>query len=120
MSLETDTPILLEDFIADPAPFFSIESTVGSTHPLTTVAGQKVLVTAKGDFTGTSGNIFIYLKYNGVTKDTVQIRGGSLDYTPFCLQYVEVPGVGTEDITVESSSGGLGRVVITVQKLLIA
>lgn len=110
------------DFIGNPAPFLSIESTSGSTHSLTTVANQKVLVIAKGNLQGTGDAVAINLKYNGVTKDTVTVRPSSSSHRDaFCLMYTEVPGAATQNITVEedSVSGTLENVVIIVIKLLV-
>src|SRR3990167_456011 len=56
---------------------FSIETTIGTTsatHSLTTVAGQRVIVWAKGNYTASSGSNTVYLKYNGVTKDEADLN----------------------------------------------
>lgn len=97
----------------------SIEVTVGTTHSLTTVAGQKVLVFAKGDITdGTGTGRTIALQYNAVTKDSVGSNtGGSATRSPFALMYTETPGAATQNVTVSTSGGSLANVVIVVVKL---
>ena len=121
MPIATGSTILASDLKGNPAPFYSIEETVGTTHSLTTVANQKVLVIVKGDFTGSSNQQTISLKYDGVDKDTVEVRHSSASngFLPFTLMYTEVPGAATKNITVTVSVGTIARVRITVQKLLI-
>lgn len=90
----------------------TIETTTGTTHSLTTTAGQKVIVWAKGQ----TGEATITLKYGGVTKDTVACSDGGDSWHatfPFALQYTETPGAGTADVVV---SGG-SNVVIIVMKI---
>ena len=99
----------------------TIETTTGVTHSLTTTAGQRVIVWAKGQSTWTSSGTYshaLYLNYNGVQKDTVSVGldgDGSPASIPFSLMYTETPGAGTNDITVTASAGGLSNVVIIVQ-----
>lgn len=120
MTIATGQNIDASDFVGNPAPFLSIESTSGATHSLTTVANQKVLVFAKGDYTGSSSDINVVLAYNGVNKDVVTIDPDvSGANTPFCLMYQEIPGAGTQNVTVSVSSGSLNNVVIMVIKLLV-
>lgn len=117
--IQAGDPIEPSNFIGNPAPFFSIEHTVGTTHSLTTVANQKVVVTAKGRVVGSSVDMSVTLLYDGVAKDSVVVRTGNNNYgASWCLTYVETPGAATEDITV-TSSNSLSEVKITVQKLLI-
>ena len=99
---------------------FSVETTTGTTHALTTVANQQVLVSAKGVVVATSTVNTVTLKYNGVTKDTVTVGGtgaGTNLNSAFSLMYTETPGAGTQNVTVETSGGTLSNVVIVVQKL---
>lgn len=95
----------------------TIETTTGVTHSLTTTAGQKVIVWAKGDYSGSASSDSVVLKYNGVTKDTVAIDGidASNESNAFALMYTETPGAGTHNVTV-TSGYGLGNVVIIVLK----
>lgn len=97
----------------------SFESTAGATHSLTTIAGQSVMVSAKGSITGTDAQITLSLKYNGVTKDSLTFRAqdATNDYSSFSLMYTETPGADTQDITVTTSAGTLGNVVIMVIKI---
>lgn len=120
MSIVNGGVVEATDFVGNPAPFFSIETTTGTTHSLTTVANQRVVVFVKGGFTGTSSLATIELKYNGVTKDSVpmQISASGDDYS-FALMYSEVPGAGTQNITVTATLGTISNVKIVVQKLLI-
>lgn len=99
---------------------FSVETTAGTTHALTTVASQQVLVTAKGVVVATNAVNTVTLKYNGVTKDTVTVGGtgaGASLNSAFALMYTETPGAATQNVTVETSGGTLSNVVIVVQKL---
>lgn len=120
MSVETGQEGLAEDFIGNPAPFLSFETTAGATHSLTTVANQRVIVWAKGDETDDGAGGTVVLSYNGVQKDVVGIKVGSTQKNPFALMYTEIPGAGTHDITVtETGSTTLSNVVIMVCKLLV-
>ena len=122
MTLVTGQPIVIADLVANPAPFFSIETGTGTTYSLTTVANQKVVVFVSGQVTGASTGITatLSLKYNGVTKHTT-VAGviASGDASPFALQYSEIPGAGTQNITVTTSAGTLSNVSIIVLKLLV-
>lgn len=121
MAIITGQNVDPDDFIGNPAPFFSIENTVGTTHSLTTVANQKVLVIAKGYFTGSDNQQTISLQYNGVTKDSVIVRHSytTSGYIPFCLMWVDTPGAATQNITVTTGGGSIGSVSISVLKLLV-
>ncbi len=99
----------------------AIETTTGVTHSLTTVAGQRVLVFAKGNITHALNGEAprnMYLNYNGVQKDTVRGASdsdGTSAATPFFMMYTETPGAATQNITV-TSDAALENVVITVIK----
>ncbi len=94
-----------------------IYSVQGDTLSLTTLAGEVVTVWAKGDVIGGAVPTIIELKYNGVTKDTVDIDVGTATNTgvPFALEYTETPGALTHDITVTTDLGTLENVVIIAQ-----
>lgn len=98
----------------------SVVSSSTTTLSLTTLAGQRVVVMAKGTSQPGSAASFsdtILLKYNGVTKDTVTIAGdtdATVPYYGFSLMYTEVPGAGTHDITVTCGSS-VSDVVIIAQ-----
>jgi len=95
-----------------------VEVTTGVTHSLTTVAGQKVVVIAKGNLTPGTSSRNVLLNYNAVQKDIVVIRqAAATDVIPFCLQYTETPGAATQNITVTTSGGSLANVVILVFKI---
>jgi len=97
----------------------TIETTSGTTHSLTTLANQKVVVIVKGWLGPVTSNTThtLTLKYNTVTKDTVQIcESSNLGRIPFCMQYTETPGAATQNITVETSGPILNDVVIIVMK----
>jgi hypothetical protein len=97
----------------------SSETTSGVTHALTTTAGQRVIVWAKGYKDG-DNNATITLKYNGVTKDTLYLGNGGGSYwseMPFALMYTESPAAGTRNITVETTAGSINNVVIIVMKI---
>lgn len=101
----------------------TIETTTGTTHSLTTVAGEKVIVWAKGNIVwGGDNNGSATLKYNTVTKDTIlykQDSGSGSDWElPFAMMYTETPGAATQNITVEEADGStLSNVVIIVMKI---
>lgn len=98
-----------------------ISQTTGTTHSLTTIAGERVMVWAKGNFNQTSAgatSVTVTLKYGGVTKDTiVPYNENTTRNCTFALMYTEIPGAATADITVELSggNGALANVVIMVQ-----
>ena len=101
-----------------PSGAITIETTTGTTHSLTTTAGQKVIVLAKGNLNQTGGTeITVTLKYNTVTKDTVSIQGSSSHKDAFALMYTEIPGAATQNITVETGSESIANVVIIVMKI---
>lgn len=97
----------------------TVEVTAGATASLTTVAGQTVIVWAKGTVDSNNNGRTMTLKYNGVTKDTVVVDGGlaGTSQLAFALMYTEVPGAGTQNITVAASIGSLTNVVIMVLKI---
>lgn len=100
----------------------SVEITAGTTHSLTTLAGQRVIVIAKGHvlLNGGPGSTVTTLAYNGVSKDTVtagENSTSSTSYHPFCLLYTEIPGAATQNVTVTGSSYSPSNVKILVIKL---
>lgn len=92
----------------------SVERTVGTTHSLTTVAGQKVTVIASGWHQSAGTDSTLNLKYNGVTKASATFKLGNTQRCGFCLQYQEVPGAATQNITVADADAN--EVTITVIK----
>lgn len=82
-----------------------IEITTGTTHSLTTVAGETVIVWACGvNNTSNWSNQTVSLKYNGVAKHTItHDETDNEGKTPFSLMYSEIPGAATANITIESS-----------------
>lgn len=99
---------------------FTIETTAGATHSLTTTAGQTVVVWAKGSATnGSDSTSTVLLNYNGVQKDTVSVgypSSGGNKPSPFSLMYTETPGAATANITV-TTGGTASDVVIIVMKI---
>jgi hypothetical protein len=99
----------------------TIETTTGTTHSLTTVAGEIVIVWAKGELHAVAagaGSRTIYLNYNGVQKDVVvAYNENTTTYRPFSLMYTETPGAATQNITVTSSADVIANVVIIVMKI---
>lgn len=96
MSIETGEDIKASDFVGNPAPFLSIETTVGTTHSLTTIANQKCLITVTGDvfLSGATINATINLKYNSVIKASITGGRGSTGNAcqhAFCAQTVITP-----------------------------
>lgn len=105
------TPAKLQTFLNDA---IVIETTTGVTHSLTTIAGEKVIVWAKGDV---SYNTTTKLNYNGVQKDIATATSNNgIEITPFALMYTETPGAATQNITV-TSTGSVTNVVIIVMKV---
>lgn len=94
----------------------SIETTTGTTHSLTTTAGQVVVVWVKGTISNNGSNSSVLLKYNSVTKDTITTINTTVDQS-FALMYTEIPGAATADITVTTGFGSLTNVVIIVMKI---
>jgi hypothetical protein len=100
-----------------------IETTSGTTHSLTTVTGERVMVWAKGFVKLSSGGSTqetVSLLYNAVSKDSTGFgvdNDGNEGWYPFSLMYTEIPTAGTQNITVTTSSGTLTDVVIMVQKI---
>ncbi len=94
----------------------TVETTTGTTHSLATVAGQLVLVWAKGNNSAGAAST-ITLKYNTVTKDTVTVGDNGGNAVPFSLFYTETPGAATQNITVEASAGTNLNVTILVVKI---
>lgn len=94
---------------------FTVEVNTTGTYSLTTTAGQRVIVYAKGS-TGTfsTGVDTTYtLNYNGVQKDIVTLRAaGASQKTSFALMYTEIPGAATANITL---SGGNEIVMIIIK-----
>jgi hypothetical protein len=115
---DSSTKIATTAFVFANASPITIETTTGTTHSLTTTAGQKVIVWAKGNMTSGDSSLHTFtLKYNSVTKDTVTCDpSSSSEYLPFSLMYTETPGAGTQNITVESDVS-IGNVVIIVMKI---
>jgi hypothetical protein len=93
----------------------------GNTLAVTTIAGQRILVWAKGNLPSSVDNftVTMTLQYNGVTKDTVVMKEtantGSSAY-PFALMYTETPGAATHNIVVVSDGAAPDNVVIMVLK----
>lgn len=99
----------------------TIETTTGVTHSLTTTAGQKVVVWAKGNILfSTNVDTTCLLAYNGVTKDTTAHKVDASGVTrrhAFALMYTETPGAATQNVTVTAGAGTLENVVIIVMKI---
>jgi hypothetical protein len=110
------TPDSPTDPIAMGSNAIVIETTAGVTHSLTTIAGQVVVVWAKGVVSNNGGAASVTLKYNTVTKDTITTINTSVDQS-FSLIYTETPGAATANITVETSYGSLSNVKIIVMKI---
>jgi hypothetical protein len=107
-----------DDITAATGNAITAETTAGETHSLTTVAGEVVMVWAKGSYTGTSTASVISISYNAVEKDRVTIDPvNSGDKSVFSLMYTETPGAATANITVAISSGSLSDVDIMVMKI---
>ena len=88
----------------------------GTTLSLTTLADEVVTVWAKGVTQSSGSDVTIDLKYNGVIKDTVVTKNFSTNnYDSFSLEYTEIPGAATHDITVVADNGALVNVVIIAQ-----
>lgn len=109
-------PATLLAFLRD-----AVEITTGTTHSLTTTAGQRVIVFATGGYTSAAAATHTAsILYNGVTKQsfvTNRTNSSNPDGGSFALIYTEIPGAATADITVTLSSGTLDGVKIMVIKI---
>lgn len=94
----------------------SIESTSGTTHSLTTVAGQKVTVFAFFQWTGIGSGATLSLAYNAVTKHSMSVTGDNTWGHSGCLSYSEVPGAATANITVSAPSGANCQIIVIKTK----
>lgn len=85
---------------------FTVVETTTSPYSLTTTAGQRVIVFARGVYTTTGGGAVSYnLTYNGVTKDTVTVQlGAGADRNVFSLMYTEIPGAATANVAISGGS----------------
>ena len=113
----------IESSQGDNTDLISHEQTDGVSHALTTVAGQRVMVFVTGNINITNAVGTVTLKYNGVTKDTVLAGGtgaGASQRAAFAMQYSEIPGAATQNITVATSSGSVENCIIRVIKLMSA
>lgn len=120
MSIQNGDTIDASDFVANPSEFFSIESSAGASHSLTTNGKQRVLVFASGRVSGDNNDMTVTLRYNGVGKHAVTLRSGVSSYgIAFSLMYTEIPAAGTQNITVTTNLGSVSDVVITVLKLRV-
>lgn len=115
---DSSTKIATTAFVFANASPITIETTTGTTHSLTTTAGQRVIVWAKGRSADVSSNTDILLNYNSVQKDIVSLgedgsSGGNI--FPFALMYTETPGAATQNITI--TGGSVSEAVIIVMKI---
>lgn len=115
---DNSTKLATTAYVDAAASTVVIETTTGTTHSLTTTAGQVVVVWAKGTLTEGAGANTVTLSYNSVTKDTVVVNvAADGDKFAFALMYTETPGAATQNITVATSAGTLSNVVIIVMKI---
>lgn len=118
---DSSTKIATTAFVAAAAGVLTIETTSGTTHSLTTTAGQRVMVWAKCSVEGgTSGDITVTLAYNSVAKDTATGDDDNITANfkyPYALMYTETPGAATANITLSTSFGSIVQPVIMVLKI---
>lgn len=95
----------------------SVESTLGVSHALTTVASQVVVVWASGNLNNGTSDQTVTLLYNGVAKHALTIGAGSGPSVGFTGIYTETPGAATANITVTTTGGDLENVRILVMKI---
>lgn len=97
----------------------SVQVASAATLSVTTTAGQRIICWAKGDL-ASSGSVAVTvtIKYNTTVKDTITIDqsdNGGVGWTvPFTGMYSEVPGAGTQNITINTSGGSINNPVIMV------
>lgn len=98
-----------------------VETTVGATHSLTTLAGQIVMVFGFCDVEqGHFGNEVVTLSYNSVTKDTAQSDDDNISANirlSYALAYTETPGAATANIVLASGTGTIQNPRIFVLKI---
>jgi len=93
----------------------TIEYTASTTHSLTTVADQKIIVWARGVQSNFAGSKTITLKYNGVTKDSIAYNSTAVGVVS--LMYTDTPGAGTHDIVLATDVGNISDGLIIVLKI---
>ena len=110
--------------IGNPGGLISFESTAAVTHSLTTIANQKVIVWATASvFQPGAATATMQLQYNSVSKNQITLDPSSNvtnDTWPFALMYTEIPGAGTQNVTIVASAGTLQDANIIVCKLQVA
>ncbi len=116
---DNTTAVATTAFVTAAASPITVETTTGTTHSLTTTAGQKVIVWAKGSVADNANDRTILLKYNGVTKDTtvVDAGGGGTSDLAWSAMYTETPGAATQNVTVTCATGSLFNTVIIIMKI---
>lgn len=105
----------------DNTDLIAFESTDGVSHSLTTVAGQRVLVRVTGNVNVTNAVATVTVLDNGVSKQTVNAGGtgaGGSQRAGFAMEYTELRGAVTANITVTTSIGSIENCIITVTKLM--
>jgi hypothetical protein len=99
----------------------SVSSANGVALPLTTSAGDKVVVWAKGLITGTTNVSSVALMYNGVIKDVISLsQSADFNTNPltFSLMYSEVPGAQSASIMTSVVSNIGGTTILSNVKIL--
>lgn len=109
----------LAGLIGNPGNFVSIDVASGATYSLTTVANQKVFVLAVITGDGSGGFTTARLKYNAVDKDTRDVGYYSPEAWTAVLMYSEIPGAGTQNVTVTMDAGTVTNCRMVIVKLKI-
>lgn len=92
----------IKTYITNSGGGITVYTSNTTTLSLTTTAGQRVVVWAKGySSSSQAGSLgYVYLNYNGVEKDRVYATSSGPKV--FSLMYTETPGAGTYNITITS------------------
>lgn len=99
---------------------FTVSSVANAALALTTTATDTVQVFSKGYATGSNAASSVAVLYNGVVKDSVEIKQAAAgDVVPFSLMYAETPGAGTHNVQTSVVAGvsSILGVVIIINKI---
>jgi hypothetical protein len=106
----TDTGKIDNTFLKD-----NFTTATTTTLSVTTLANQRIIVWAKGWCNDSSAGVAT-LTYNVTEKDRVELSPStSGNKSPFSLMYTEIPGAGTQNITLACDAGSVNAPVIIAE-----
>lgn len=113
---DNSTKLATTAFVAVAASPITIETSTSTPYSLTTTAGQKVIVWARGVQRTGGGQQTVTLAYNAVTKDSVLVDSDA-DGNVVSLMYTETPGAATQNITLTTSGATLDSISFIIMKI---